>query len=269
VVSLLEDLKLYPKFLAIAMRSSMQYRSDFVIGIFGVLFASLSNLALIWIILDKFKSLAGWYYWEIVMLYGMWQLSHSFYEIFFRQVSGLTDLIISGRFDGILYRPTNTFVQVIASELNFRGFAELFLAVLLFILAYKNLALSWPLYKFGLLLILLLSGTIIEASINVITASIAFWTGRTRGFFDINRQFNSLVQQYPIDLFNRWFNLFISSILPMAFVNYYPIANLLKKPNALSQPILGYLSPIVALVSFLLASIIWRFGIANYGSTGS
>jgi len=263
------DLRLYVKFIGIAIRSRMQYRSDFFFGIAGVIVLNLVNLSLIWILVSRFQSLAGWQFWEIVMLYGTFLLSHSVYAVFFWHLSRLEDDILYGRFDQYLVRPCSPLLQFLGREVNYMGVADVVFATSVFVLAYHNLGLNWTAVQWGFFAVAILSGTVIETCIVWIIGALAFWTGRSRAIFFVYIRFQILGQQYPIDIFGMWFRIFITGFLPLSFMNYYPLTILLDKPNALGVYGMGFLSPIVAILLLALGALIWRRGLAGYTSSGN
>jgi ABC-2 type transport system permease protein len=266
---MLDSLRLYPKFLGIAIRSRMQYRSDFLLGIIGVFILNFVNLALIWVLIARFQALAGWNFWEIVLLYATWLMSHSIYAVFFWHLSLLEEDILHGRFDQFLVRPCSPLIQFLGREVNYMGVGDVIFASTAFGLAYSNLSLDWSLGKWLFWLVALLAGLIIESCISWIFGAIAFWTGRSRAIFSVSLRFSILTQQYPIDIFGQWYRVFVTGFLPIAFINYYPLTILLDKPNALATPILGYLSPAVAAVVFMVAWFVWQRGLAGYTSSGN
>ncbi len=263
------DLRLYVKFIGIAIRSRMQYRSDFFFGIAGVIILNLVNLSLIWILVARFQALAGWQFWEIVMLYGTFLLSHSVYAVFFWHLSNLEDDILHGRFDQYLVRPCSPLMQFLGREVNYMGVADVVFAVSVLVLAYHNLGLDWSTGKWAFFAVAIVSGTVIETCIVWIIGALAFWTGRSREIFFVFMRFQTLGQQYPIDIFGMWFRIFITGFLPLAFMNYYPLTILLDKPNALGIYGMGFLSPIVAILLLALGALIWRRGLAGYTSSGN
>jgi ABC-2 type transport system permease protein len=263
------ELRLYFKFVAIAIRSRMQYRSDFFFGIAGVIILNLVNLSLIYILVARFQALAGWEYWEIVMLYATFLLGHSVYAVFFWHLSNLEDDILHGRFDQYLVRPTSPLLQFLGREVNYMGVADVVFATSAFVLAYHNLNLSWTAVQWGFFAVAILSGTVIETCIVWILGALSFWTGRSRAIFYVYVRFQILSQQYPIDIFGMWFRIFITGFLPLAFMNYYPLTILLDKPNALGVFGMGFLSPIVAILLLALGALIWRRGLAGYTSSGN
>ncbi len=266
---MLESVRLYPRLLGIAIRSRMQYRSDFLVGILSVIILNFVNLALIWILIARFQALAGWSYWEIVMLYAMWLLSHSVYAVFFWHLVLLEDDILDGRFDQYLVRPISPLVQFLGREVNYMGVGDVLFASTAFILAYSSLNQSWSAGKWAFFGVALLASLVIESSIAWLVGSASFWSGRSRAIFGVYLRFSMLTQQYPLDMFGQWYRVLVTGFLPIAFMNYYPLTILLDKSNALDTPVLGFLSPLVAAVLLLLGWRVWRRGLAGYTSSGS
>lgn len=265
----MESLRLYFKFLGIAIRSRMEYRSDFIVGITSIIALNVVNLSLIWVMVSRFRVLGGWELWEIVMLYGMFLLSHSVYAVFFWHLSRLEDDILHGRFDQYLIRPCSPLLQFLGREVNYMGVADVFFAGASFGLAYHNLGLHWSAGQWALFATAVVSGTVIETCMVWIIGALSFWTGRSRAVFFVWVQFQVLGQQYPLDIFGKWFRIFVTAFVPIAFMNYYPLALLLGKPSALGDSRLGFLSPAVAAVLLALGSLVWRKGLAGYTSSGS
>lgn len=265
----MESLRLYFKFIGIAIRSRMEYRSDFLVGMVSIIVLNGVNLSLTWVMVDRFRVLGGWRYWEIVMLYGTWLLSHSVYAVFFWHLSTLEDDILHGRFDQYLVRPCSPLLQFLGREVNYWGVADIVFATAAFSLAYRNLGLAWSAGQWAFFGVAVLSGTVIETCIVWVIGSLAFWTGRSRAIFFVVLRFHMLAQQYPLDVFGKWFRIFVTGFLPVAFMNYYPLTVLLGKPNALGVAGMGFLSPVVAGILLALGSLVWRQGLAGYTSSGS
>jgi ABC-2 type transport system permease protein len=264
-----EALWLYLKFVAIAVRSRMEYRSDFIVGMLSVIVLNLVNLSLIWVMINRFRVLAGWEFWEIVMLYATFLLGHSIYAVLFWHLSRLEQDILHGRFDQYLVRPCSPLLQFLGREVNYMGVADFILAVSIFTLAYRNLSLDWSIGQWTFFGAAVLSGTVIETCIMWMIGALAFWTGRSRSLMWIYWEFTILGQQYPMDVFGTWFRVFVTGFLPVSFMNYYPLTQLLDKPTALGIGELGFMSPLVAALLVILGSFVWRRGIAGYSSSGN
>jgi ABC-2 type transport system permease protein len=62
----------------------------------------------------------------------------------------------------------------------------------------------------------------------------------------------------------------VTFVVPLAFVNYYPVLYVLGKPAPLGLPgWTGLLAPLVAAAMAGLGALAWRSGIRRYRSTGS
>ncbi len=266
----METLNLYRKLIGISFRSRMQFRADFFVGMFSVIVLNAFSLATIGVVLSRFQSLAGWTIWEIVFLYSLWVLGHSLFSLLFWHMEDLEYYIIEGTFDMFLVRPISPFLQFLGREINYTGFADVMVGVVGMVVALANLHLTWDLPHTLYLVVVVLSGTLIEFSITLALACIAFWTGRSASSINTVMQVSFVIQRYPVDMYGRWFQVFVTCLLPVAFINFYPARFLLGKV-APADPWawLSYLSPLVALLLLWIASRIWKRAIRQYSSTGS
>jgi ABC-2 type transport system permease protein len=76
--------------------------------------------------------------------------------------------------------------------------------------------------------------------------------------------------RYPIGIYSRGVRLFLTFVFPFAFMNYFPAAYFLRKPEgALGlPPTVGLLTPLVGLTFFAAAYGFWRFGLDRYKGVG-
>ncbi len=107
---------------------------------------------------------------------------------------------------------------------------------------------SW-LVTSGQIVLAILSGTLIETTLGLLVACVAFWAGRSRRVNNLVMQINTMVQHYPVDIYSYTFRAVVTGLIPVAFMNYYPALMLLGKLDRLGTWWwLSYLSPLVALV---------------------
>lgn len=149
------------------------------------------------------------------------------------------------------------------------GIADMTFAAAGLSLAYSNLALHWDGAKWFFFIAAVLSGAVIETTIALIIACLAFWTGRSRRAHNLVMQLNVMVQYYPVDIFGYAFRVVVTGLIPVAFMNYYPALMLLDKLDPGSPwGWLAYMSPFVALLMVMIASGIWHLAIQRYSSAG-
>ncbi|BCJ85102.1 ABC transporter permease [Effusibacillus dendaii] len=267
----MHSLQVYVTMVRAAILSRLQYRADFLMGILGVFVLNAASLGTTWVLLQRFNNLHGWTFWEIVFLYNLWLLGHSFRAILFRQINMLDDYIVQGTFDGFLTRPASPFIQFIGREVHYLGIGDLILSSTMLGIAYHYLGLSWSPALWAWFILIVPASTTVEVSIILIMSTISFKTGRSRAIVNAATQFSfGLVQQYPLDMFNRGVRAIVTFVLPFAFMNYYPSLLLLGKWEKLGgYSWLAYASPAVALILCIIAFFAWRWGIRHYQSTGS
>lgn len=266
-----DSLSLYMSLLRAAVLSRMAYRADFFMGIFGVFVLNGATLGTSWILLQRFHTLHGWTFWQIVFLYNLWLLGHSIRSIFFRQVSQLEEHVIQGTFDQFLTKPASPLLLFLGREVHYLGVGDMLLSATMLVLSYHQLHLHWSAGEFLWFFVVVLSAAAVEVTLVLILSCSAFFTARSQAFVQAATQFSfNLVQQYPLDMFNRPIRLIVTYILPFAFMNYYPSLYLLGKTAEVGvAPFLPFASPLVALLLIFLAGLVWQASMKHYTSTGS
>jgi ABC-2 type transport system permease protein len=261
--------QLYFRLIQISLLSRMQYRANFIVGILGLIVWNVVNLGLIGVMVTQFTSLNQWTLWELVFLYCLWILAHSLYGLFFSHTRQLEEYLIEGTFDQFLLRPASPLVQFLGRELQYIEIADMLIGVTGISLAYAQLSLHWDIWKWSFFILAVISGAVIVWTLDLLIACSAFWTGRSRGTFIMVAPFYGLVHQYPVDIFGNAFRIIVTSLIPVAFMNYYPSLFLLDKlDRAGSAWWLSYMSPAVALTLLILSSAIWHLALRRYSSAG-
>ena len=75
------------------------------------------------------------------------------------------------------------------------------------------------------------------------------------------------MQQYPVNIFGKYFQIFVTCFLPVAFINYYPSVVLLGKAAG-GIKMWQYFAPFVAIVMLGIAAAVWTKGLKRYTWNG-
>lgn len=264
----MRNIRLYGQFLRVAVLGKVQYKADFLVGIISVLILNAVNLSLIGILVYNFNTLGNWNIWDLLFLYSFWMLSRGIYGVFFWHLSDLEEMIVSGTFDAYLVRPASPFLQFIGKDISYTGAGDFLVGLLGFILAAAQIGLQWHIGQWVYFVVCVLSGALIQVAIKWIGASLCFWTTRSGAAMSITERFTVLMQQYPVDIFGRYFQVFVTCFLPVAFINYYPSVVLLGKA-AEEIPVWQYGAPVVAVLLLAVAAFVWTRGVKRYAGTGN
>ncbi len=264
-------IKLFFTFFKLNLKAQMEYRINFIMSIFYILILQLGNIGLIWVVLDSFQALRGWTFGEIAFLVGLRLLSHGLFTLFLPEIHwGLSNYIVRGEFDRFLLKPINPLFLLITNSILLNGITDFSSGIVILLIATKSLGLSWTFSNLLMLLVVVFSGLLIELSAYLATSSVSFWVTNLQTLNFITFQFHEQYILYPVSIYGKPIQYFLTFIVPFAFINFYPSAYFLNKPSSLLfHPYFVYITPMVALISFSVAYLIWKRGILAYQSTGS
>lgn len=261
-------IRLYGQFLRVAVLGKVQYKADFFVGIISVLVLNAVNLSLLGILVYNFNTLGSWGIWDLMFLYSFWMLSRGIYGVFFRHLADLEEMIVNGTFDAYLVRPASPFLQFIGKDISYTGVSDFLVGLLGFGLVSVQTDLQWRAGQWVYFVLCVLSGALIQMAINWIGASLCFWTTRSGAAMSIAERFTVLMQQYPVDIFGKYFQIFVTCFLPVAFINYYPSVVLLRKAAG-EIPAWQYFTPLVSVLMLVIAAFVWTRGVSRYAGTGN
>lgn len=247
------------------IKSQLQYRISTYLLIFAQFFAQFFFILSFYYLFAKFKSIKGYSYNDIILIYGIFYTCFSIADMISRGIIDLPKLIRSGSMDIFFIRPRNLLLQVIGSNFEVSRIGRLVQAIAVLIYGIKIINIKWNLTKIIVLTLILIFGIILFFTIFLFLETIAFWSINDSGIINIFSDSGKDIFQYPVDVFNKGIRLILTYVLPFAFINYYPILYLLGKTTKK----LYAFSPIVIVFWFLSTIFFWKIGVKNYSSTGS
>jgi ABC-2 type transport system permease protein len=251
------------------LRSELQYRTSFVLLVVTVFLFSFLDFVAVLVIFGTIDELGGWSFAEVAVLYGTSGVAFNLANVLVAGVDRAAQHIRAGTFDTLLLRPLGTIVQLTSSDIELRRVGRLAQASLVLMVALAAVDVDWTAGSVVFVAMLLLSGAAIFGGIWVIVAAIAFWTVENRAIANSVTYAGNYLTFYPFDVFSGWLRG-AAAVIPLAFVNYLPVAWLLEKDDAYGWPDwVGFVSPVVALIVALLARLVWRIALRRYRSTGT
>lgn len=101
-------LRLYSQFFTLQFKSIIEYRTDFLIGLFSVVIGQINTFILTVMIFTQMDNLAGYTIYEIFLMYGFFVLVKGVDHFYNDNIwSFAWNKIKDGRFTEILLRPIN------------------------------------------------------------------------------------------------------------------------------------------------------------------
>lgn len=229
-----------------------------------------SGIWMLKIIVDRFQPLSGWGFEDLAFLYGLGLLSHGLVVVFFIPTWGTEFAVLRGEFDRLLLRPMNVFFQFVTGYFNFIGLIDLLPGLVIFVYAAHMVDFSWSLGNIMKLVLVVIGGTLIRASLYTIIGAIAFWTKRSRNLINMTVATLERTTMYPLTLYPQVIQAVLTFLLPIGFISFYPAEQFLGKSTSLELPLgLAIWTPVVGLVCFAAAYAVFRSGLQKYESAGS
>ena len=247
------------------IKSKMQYRDDFIISAVGMFFSSLTTIAVFWVLLKSIPDLAGWSFDQLVFIYAFYMLAISPFQIIFDNFWQLRFHVIEGTFIKYYFRPLNMLFYYISEMFDIKGLIQLILGIVLFIYASVRLEVIWNIPRLLLLIATLFSASLVTISIMMIASCSAFWIFNSWPVLDLARRLREF-SPYPMTIFDGFFRILFTYIIPIGFVAFYPSQFFLDS-QSISTTV--YLSPLIGIGTFVLAYWVWTKGINSYTGTGS
>lgn len=258
------NIKLYFSFLLASLKEILIYRVDCIVGVVSQIVSQLVEIIFIWIAFQNTENLAGWNFKQVFLLYGITLIAIGIADFCFDALYDLGPKYIkNGEFDKIMLRPVHPLLSIIGSSRAFTAIGYLGLGFTITISMFIKLSIPVTILLILKILFFSIIGALIIGAINTICSITSFWTYRSNEFIWSFFKMYTFAQ-YPIDIYNKFIKILITVILPFAFVSYYPTMDYLG-----INKYMIYLSPIIAIILWIVAVKLWNFALKKYRSTGN
>lgn len=259
-------IKLYKQFIKQYIKTLIEYRADFILGLVGFVLVQFVGVVFIGLIFNSIPELDGWNYYEVLFIYGLAQIPRGIDHVLTDNLWILSgSIIVEGKFDKYLVRPLNPLFQLIAERFQPDGFGEIIIGTALFATAYAKLNLSFGFVEVLLLISIIIAGSLIYTAIKLAVASIAFWIKFAQSYLFMTYQLAGFVK-YPINIYPKAIRFLLTFIVPFAFTGYFPGAYFLGRETIWNGIILTYL---ISIGGVFVSYFIWTKGMKRYESSGS
>lgn len=258
-------LYLYLEFFKQNAKTMLEYKTDFVIGIFSTFLNQFYGIFFVWVIFENIKQIHGWTFYEITFVYGLLTMAKGIDMFFFDNLYCLgLEYVREGTFDIFMIRPISPLFQLIASYMQQDGIGLLLLGAVVIVKSLIELKITLGIFDIVMLIIFVISGAAIISAINLIMATTGFKTVNSHVLMSSVNSFQDFAL-YPVLIYPKFISFFLTWIIPYAFASFYPADYFLNK---------GYyayavMTPFVAILLWVIALKVWSIGMKNYESTGS
>jgi ABC-2 type transport system permease protein len=265
-----EALRTYRLIVGMWMRSTMAYRTSFLLTALGNFAGTGLDFLTIMLMFSHITVLGGFTLPEVAFLYGSTSTAFGTADLLMGSMERLGRRVRDGTLDTLLLRPVPVLAQVAADHFALRRIGRLAQGVVVLGWALLRVDVHWTVVKVLMMPMMLASGAAIYCAIFVCAAAFQFWAGDASEIQNSVTYGGNTMLQYPPGIFARDLIRGVTFVVPLAFVNWLPALHILGEPDPLGLPgWVDFAPPLVAVACCVLAGAAWRAGLRTYRSTGS
>lgn len=256
---------LYWRYFMIQCKSQLQHKTSFLMLVLGQFLATFTSFLGIYFIMDRFQAVAGFTREDVLLNFAIISFSFALAELFARGFDSFAQIIGNGEFDRMLVRPKNLLLQILGSRIELSRIGRLIQSCLMFVWFVSNSHIMWTFDRIVTLIFMLIGGTVVFASLFLLSASLCFFTLEGLEFINILTDGGREFGQYPFSIYGQGVLKFLTYIVPLALIQYYPLLYLTDR----SEQMLLMFTPLLASLFVVPVYAFWRFSLKHYQSTGS
>ncbi len=242
----------------------MEFRGNFVIGIFRQLLWLGAFMLMINVIFQNTSSLSGWNQYEVLTVLALSRIVESLMGIIFvDNIIGISDRVQKGTFDYILTKPLPLQFATFFNRVSFQSLGNSLAGiVLLGYVAFNYEPVTW--YNIFLAAFIAFLGVTIYYSLLVTVASLVFYIERLQTLWGFSNLFSEPLT-VPFDIFPAAPRIVMTYLIPIAFVVFVPAQAVVGRLQFIYIPIaIG-----IAFLFLTIANLAWRTGLRRYTSASS
>lgn len=263
---MLKELKLYPKYVSMSLRSALSYKADFIIMMISFAISEVISLATIYLVVGSVPSVGEWTFPTLAFLFGFVLIPKAIDHIFTDDLWILAYWAIRhGELDIYLTRPLNPLYQFVAKTFKWDGIGEFAVGIVVMCVFAPQTGIAWTFGGVMGLILCAFLGIFCFTGIKLLFASLAFWV-KNAGIF-LNTVYNlSNYAKYPVRYMGKAFASIMFFVIPFGLFLYYPVECLVTGENIWWAALW---SAIAAIIIVTLALTAWHTGIKRYDSSGN
>jgi ABC-2 type transport system permease protein len=261
----MNTLKLLSAFLKVNIQMSLAYRADTVVNILLNLMWLGWELLSLSIIFNNTDTIGGWDFGELIALLGVFRLVHTLMiALIWPNTEKFNQSIRDGSMDYTLLQPINSMFLVTFSRITIWRAWDLILAAILIIVGVNMSGDTTTPLQFLTFIILTISGAIIIYSLWIVLIALTFWFTK----FDNNVTIlQALLDagRYPVTVYPAWLRILVTFVVPIAVATTIPLQGL-RGELTISRV---FMFLVIGMVSFIIASQVWKRGLKQYSGASS
>ena len=261
----MHTLKLLSSFLKVNIQMSLAYRADTVVNILLNLMWLGWELLSLNIIFSNTTTLGGWGLGELIALLGVFRLVNTLMiALIWPNTEKFNQSIRDGSMDYTILQPINSMFLVTFSRITVWRIWDLILAIVLIVVGVNMTGDITTPFNILTFMLLATTGTLIIYSLWIVLIAMTFWFTK----FDNNVTILQALMdsgRYPATVYPAWLRIIVTFIIPIAVATTIPLQALRGELG--SSQILLFV--VISIISFWVATNVWKLGLKRYSGASS
>lgn len=267
----MSNLHLLARLIGASIRAQARYPASAIMLTLGQFFGNVIEIVAVWALFDRFGNVHGWHFGEVAVFYGLVHIMFALADVLTRGFEALgTDFLRTGEFDRVLLRPRAATLQLIGHDFRISRAGRLAQGFFVLAMGSHLAGVEWNAVSIAIALWAVTGGIALFSGVLVLQGTMSFWTIESLEVANVVTYGGVQAAQFPLSLYNGWLRGFLTFVVPLACVAYFPALLILGRADPLgTPPWFGAVSPVAGFVFLAISFVAWRFGIRHYTSTGS
>lgn len=261
----MRTLKLLSAFLKVNVQLALAYRADTVVNILLNIMWLGWELLSISIIFSNTTLLGGWGLGELIALLGVFRLVNTMMiALIWPNTEKFNQSIRDGSMDYTILQPINSMFLVTFSRITVWRIWDLVLAFVLIVVGINMTGDTVTALHILTFILLAISGMIVIYSLWIVLIALTFWFTK----FDNNVTILQALMdsgRYPVTVYPAWLRIIVTFVIPIAVATTIPLQAL--RGELVPGQILLFFA--ISVVSFWVATIVWKLGLKRYSGASS
>lgn len=146
-------IKLFLQYASQYIKTKLEYRGDFIVGLLSDLSLQAVNLIFILVVFGHTQALKGWSREEVIFIYGFFLVPFAIFSAFFNIWDFNDRYIIKGEMDRILTRPIHSLFQIILERMELESLIGAITGMIVMGYAKSGVAIIFLLVRYLLILV--------------------------------------------------------------------------------------------------------------------
>ncbi len=218
-----KNIQLLGAYFKLNLSASMEYRTSFIIQIFGMFLNNLSFAFFWWLLFERFETIGGYGFNDVMLLWAFASSGFGLCFILFGNLRRLVDIIIKGELDSYLLQPKNVLLNVIGSSTRVSAWGDFVYGIILFFIIKGFAPMNILMFVF-----FTITACLLYSSVMITFSSLAFKFGNINSLATLAVEFMITLSIYPADMFQGFVKFILFTVLPAGFATMVPV-NLLTE----------------------------------------